>query len=133
MSVGDRLYLAVVAALALAAALAVVFVGGGHVPPDPLETLAGRVIQLAALTFGAVGAMAGALQVLRMYRTQSANDVSRAFLSMLTCSFVAWLAYGIALGDPVLQAVNVLGFVVTGTTLAYASRLRGRAGTEPPR
>jgi MtN3 and saliva related transmembrane protein len=61
----------------------------------------------------ALGLVAAALttgcwvpQLLRSWRTQSVQDLSRAFLVVLSSGLVLWLAYGVLRGDPAIMAAN---------------------------
>ncbi|HEY5144373.1 MAG TPA: SemiSWEET family transporter [Solirubrobacteraceae bacterium] len=76
-----------------------------------------------AVVAGAFGVLMGAsplLQAVRAHRRRSAEDVSLAFLATLWCGGLAWLAYGLALGNPALIVANVVGVLCSGTALGVS-------------
>ena len=50
-------------------------------------------------------------QVLRTWRTRSANDISAAWLVAAMVSMVVWVGYGGLINAPALVLVNILCFV----------------------
>jgi uncharacterized protein with PQ loop repeat len=92
---------------------------------------------LLALLAGALGIVMGAsplLQALRAHRRRSAEDVSLAFIAILWCGGLAWLAYGVALGNAALVIANTVGVLSSGTALLvslYWARQPSRAEPEP--
>jgi len=76
-----------------------------------------------ALLAGGFGVLMGAsplLQAVRAHRRRSAEDVSLAFLATLWCGGLAWLAYGLSLGNPALIVANAVGVLCSGTALAVS-------------
>jgi len=80
-----------------------------------------------------LGLAAGALttgcwlpQLLRTWRTRSADDFSWAYLALLTCGVGLWLAYGLTTGDIVITAANALTLLALLSIGAVKSR-----GAEP--
>jgi uncharacterized protein with PQ loop repeat len=59
-----------------------------------------------------------------MSRTRSSNDVSLLYLSMLCGGFVAWLAYGWALGNAAMVIANTASLVFMAFTIIVALRYR---------
>lgn len=49
-------------------------------------------------------------QVVRTWRTRSANDISAAWLVAALVSMVVWIGYGSLINAPALVLVNVLCF-----------------------
>jgi uncharacterized protein with PQ loop repeat len=88
------------------------------------------VLAVVAGSFGVVMGASPLLQVVRMWRRGASDDVSVPFLLILFAGGMAWLAYGIALGNPALIAGNVAGVSASGTAVAVALVLRARARTE---
>ena len=54
------------------------------------------VLATCATIAGVLMAMSPFLQVRRMRRTKSSNDVSLLYLTMLAGGFIVWLAYGLS-------------------------------------
>ncbi len=76
-----------------------------------------------AIIAGGFGVLMGAsplLQAVRAHRRRSAEDVSLAFLAILWCGGLAWLAYGLALANPALIVANAVGVVCSGTALGVS-------------
>ena len=51
-------------------------------------------------------------QVLKLWRTRSARDISLAMYAVFTTGVVLWLVYGIALGSMPIIVANVLTLVL---------------------
>ncbi len=49
-------------------------------------------------------------QVLRTWRTRSANDISAAWLIAAMASMMVWVGYGGLINAPALVAVNIICF-----------------------
>ena len=72
----------------------------------------------------AVGLAAGTLttlafipQVIRVWRTRSARDISLPTFAALTAGTFLWLAYGILLGDGPLMAANAVSLGLVAAVL----------------
>ena len=80
---------------------------------------------LAAVVGGAASLLtisAFVPQVLRSWRTRSTRDLSHGTLVLLVSQSVAWLSYGVVLGDPPLVITNsVVGLC---TMLILAAKFR---------
>jgi len=87
------------------------------------------MLGVAAAGWGLVMATAPLLQIRRMWRRQSSEDVSVGFFGLLMPGFVLWIAYGTARSDWVLVIPNVAALVVAGATIGVATLLRNRAAT----
>ena len=90
--------------------------------------------------FGALASIMGTsmaaaplLQLRRIRRRHSADDVSKAFIAVVCCGSASWLAYGIALGDPFMIVPNVIGVAANGATLLVAYKLTRRPRTHVAR
>ncbi|HEX5465348.1 MAG TPA: SemiSWEET family transporter [Candidatus Limnocylindrales bacterium] len=88
------------------------------------------LLGLGAASWGALMALAPMLQVRRIIARRSSADVSLGYLSVLEIGFVLWIAYGIALGSPVLVVPNVLAALIGAFALLVSWRYRG---TDPGR
>jgi len=78
---------------------------------------------MLAVIAGGFGVLMGAsplLQAVRAHRRRSAEDVSLAFLATLWCGGLAWLAYGLALGNLALVVANAVGVLCSGTALGVS-------------
>lgn len=93
-------------------------------------------LAVGATLAGLTMAVAPALQIRRMIRTQSSRDVSLAYLSLLCVGFVLFIAYGASIGNPVLLISNTASLLCMSATITIALRFRrGGAGAaaEPER
>lgn len=93
------------------------------------------VLAAVVTIYGVAGALASLLQLRRMRRRRSSQDVSLAYLSVVSGGYVLWLAYGIAIENLPLILVDALGGAAIFATLSVAVRLRtrGRALRRPGR
>lgn len=76
-----------------------------------------------AFVAGGFGILMGAsplLQALRAHRRQSAADVSLSFLGVLMSGGLAWLLYGLSIGNPVIIICNSIGVISSTTTFLLA-------------
>ena len=85
------------------------------------------ILAVTATIAGVLMAISPVLQVRRMLRTRSSNDVSLLYLSMLCAGFFAWIAYGWALGNPAMLISNTASITFMLLTILVALRFR-RAG-----
>ena len=85
------------------------------------------LLAVLATTAGVLMALSPSLQIRRMLRTRSSNDVSLLYLSMLCVGFVAWLVYGWALANPAMVISNTASLLFMLFTITVALRFR-RAG-----
>jgi MtN3 and saliva related transmembrane protein len=77
----------------------------------------------------AVGMIAGLLttiafvpQVLRIYRTKSARDVSYLTFGIFSLGVAAWLVYGLLIGSPAIIAANIVTLVLAAAVLVLKAR-----------
>lgn len=87
------------------------------------------ILAVTATIAGLLMAVSPILQVRRMIRTRSSNDVSLLYLTMLCSGFVAWFAYGWALGNAAMIIANAASLVFMLFTIVVALRFR-RAGAK---
>jgi MtN3 and saliva related transmembrane protein len=78
-----------------------------------------------ATAYGTLGALAGLLQVRQMRRRRTSCDVSARFFAAYAGGYAIWLVYGISIGSAPLIAVDAVGMLCGGLTLAVALSLRG--------
>ena len=83
-----------------------------------------QILAILATLAGVLMAISPILQVRRMRRTRSSNDVSLLYLSLLCAGFVAWLAYGWSLGNPAMVISNMAALVFMLITISVALRFR---------
>jgi MtN3 and saliva related transmembrane protein len=81
-----------------------------------------------ALLAGLLMAASPLLQVRRMLQTRSSRDYSLGYPTLLAAGFVAWLAYGISLGNIPLMLSNTVSLAFMVTTIGVALRFRRRTG-----
>lgn len=74
------------------------------------------IIAAAASVWGLVMALAPVLQIIRLLRRRSSEDVSLVYFCLLVPGFLLWVAHGITTGDVFLVVPNTLA-AVTGTCL----------------
>jgi MtN3 and saliva related transmembrane protein len=89
-------------------------------------------LAVAITIYGIVGALASPLQLRRVLRRKSSEDVSLCYLSVVAGGYLLWLAYGVALANLPLIQVDAPGGVTTFATLAVAWRFRKRGTWRPP-
>ena len=82
------------------------------------------ILATCATIAGVLMAMSPFLQVRRMRRTRSSNDVSLLYLSMLAGGFVVWLAYGLSLNNWAMIISNVASLVFMVITILVALTYR---------
>jgi uncharacterized protein with PQ loop repeat len=82
------------------------------------------ILAVTATIAGLLMAVSPILQVRRMSRTRSSNDVSLLYLTMLCGGFIAWLAYGWALGNAAMIIANAASLVFMSFTIIVALRYR---------
>lgn len=90
------------------------------------------VLAVAAASWGVVMALAPLLQLRRMLRRRSSEDVSIGYLVLLLPGFCLWVSYGIASGDNALVIPNTVAAVLAGVTIAVAIQLRRGASDDAP-
>ncbi len=100
-----------------------------------------EILAVLATLAGVLMAISPVLQIRRMRRTRSSNDVSLLYLSLLCAGFIAWLAYGWSLGNPAMLISNAASLTFMLVTISVALRFRrggvrqaaaGAAALSPP-
>jgi MtN3 and saliva related transmembrane protein len=93
-------------------------------------TMSENVWGTAAAAWGVVMAVSPALQLLRMARTRSSEDVSIGYFALLVPGFLLWVAYGVVSGDPFIAFPNVVAALTASVLIAYAVALRRRSADD---
>ena len=88
---------------------------------------AADILAVCATIAGVLMALSPFLQIRRMRRTRSSNDVSLLYLSMLAGGFVVWLAYGLSIANWAMIISNTASLVFMAITIVVALSYR-RAG-----
>jgi uncharacterized protein with PQ loop repeat len=92
-----------------------------------------QLLAAGATTFGLASALTLALQTRALRRARQACEISVAMLAVWAVGYSVWVAYGLALANPVLVAVNLAGAIGTAATLVVAVRLRRAYPCRVPR
>lgn len=84
------------------------------------------VVAAALTTFGFVP------QILKMYETKSAQDVSLITFVQFSAGVALWVFYGMSIGDPIVVVANIITFctliVAVLLYIRYHHRMRDAAG-----
>jgi uncharacterized protein with PQ loop repeat len=78
----------------------------------------------AATAYGVLAALKSLLQTRQMLARGTSGDVSALFLASYVGGYAIWLAYGLSTGSLPLIAVDGVGLLCGGLTLAVALSLR---------
>jgi uncharacterized protein with PQ loop repeat len=81
-------------------------------------------------TFGVVMGIAPLMQVLRVVRRGSSDDIALVPLFIVVIGTMLWLSYGVASSDPTLVVANIVGTLVNAFVLMTVLRFRSRAAAE---
>jgi uncharacterized protein with PQ loop repeat len=85
-----------------------------------LETTFG----VAAASWGVVMALAPLLQIARIQKRRSSDDVSVGYLAVLLPGFLLWVSYGVTISNAALVVANSVAAVVATATIIVVLRLR---------
>jgi MtN3 and saliva related transmembrane protein len=89
------------------------------------------VLAVTASSWGVLMGIAPVLQIRRMLRERSSQDVSLGYFVILLAGFLLWISYGIAAGNMVLVIPNSVALLVGIALVIVALRLRHQhAGRE---
>jgi MtN3 and saliva related transmembrane protein len=83
-----------------------------------------EMLGIAAAGWGAIMALSPILQIRRIFVRRSSADVSFTYLAVLQLGFGLWVAYGLALGNPVIVVPNSMASVVGAVTMFVTWRYR---------
>lgn len=82
------------------------------------------LLAVGATAAGLAMALSPMLQIRRMRRTRSSNDVSLLYLSLLDLGFVMWIAYGMSIENWVVVGTNSASLTVMTITIIVALAFR---------
>jgi len=95
--------------------------------------VAGTALGILAASWGVVMALSPILQIRRILRRGSSDDVSIGYLFVVTFGFVIWIAYGATAANAVVVVPNVVALLVGITTIVVALRFRTARAWGGPR
>ena len=78
------------------------------------------LVTLLGLVAGGFTTFAFLPQVLKTWRSKSAEDLSLGTFSMITTGVVLWLLYGLLIGDVPIIVTNGVTLFLVGTVLGLA-------------
>jgi MtN3 and saliva related transmembrane protein len=82
------------------------------------------ILAVLATIAGLAMAVSPILQIRRMRRTQSSNDVSLLYFGLLCLGFVAWISYGASITNWVVVGTNTASLLFMLVTILVALRYR---------
>jgi uncharacterized protein with PQ loop repeat len=82
------------------------------------------VLAVLATIAGLAMAVSPTLQIRRMRRTRSSNDVSLLYLGLLSLGFVVWISYGASIQNWVIAGTNTASLLFMTVTILIALRYR---------
>lgn len=88
------------------------------------------VLAVCATIAGVLMALSPYLQIRRMRRTKSSNDVSLLYMSMLAGGFIVWLAYGFSISNWAMMISNTASLVFMLITILVALTYRRRGARQ---
>jgi MtN3 and saliva related transmembrane protein len=81
------------------------------------EPLSGDTIEIIGLIAGALTTLAYVPQVVKVWRSRSARDISLGMFLLMNCGIALWLVYGLLIGSPGLIAANIVTLGLTAAVL----------------
>jgi len=92
------------------------------------------MIELLGLAAGALTTVAYVPQVLKVWRSRSARDVSLGMFALMVAGIALWLAYGLLIGSLALILANLVTLLLAGLVLVGKLRFDRRPppATRPP-
>lgn len=88
------------------------------------------MLAVLATVTGLLMALAPSLQIRRIRRTGSSRDVSLLYLTFLDVGFISFIAYGWAIGNPVLLITNLASITFMTFTILVALAYRRAKGPD---
>ncbi len=82
------------------------------------------LLAAGATVAGLAMAVSPVLQIRRMRRTRSSNDLSLLYLSLLSLGFVVWVSYGVSIANWVVAGTNAASLTFMLVTILVALRYR---------
>lgn len=92
------------------------------------------MIELLGLAAGALTTIAYVPQVMKVWRSRSARDVSLGMFALMVAGIALWLAYGLLIGSLALILANMVTLLLAGLVLVGKLRFDRPAGaaSRPP-
>jgi len=90
-----------------------------------------NIVGFMASSWGIIMSVAPILQMVRLSRTRSSDDVSLGYFGILMPGFALWVAYGVLGGDAFVAVPNILSLLVTGALVTMVIVMRVRADHQP--
>ena len=81
-------------------------------------------IKLLGLVAGTITSVTFLPQVIRIYKTKSAKDLSATMLGLLIVGVAMWLAYGIAMNDIAIMYTNGMVLFLSLIMLYFKFRFK---------
>lgn len=94
-----------------------------------------ETIEILGLIAGALTTLAYVPQVVKVWRSRSARDISLGMFLLMNIGIALWLVYGMLIGSPGLIAANVVTLCLTAAVLVAKlkfDRPNANAGTAAP-
>ncbi|MEK9967558.1 MAG: SemiSWEET transporter [Ferrovibrio sp.] len=79
-------------------------------------------IEIIGLIAGALTTLAYVPQVVKVWRSRSARDISLGMFLLMNCGIALWLIYGLLIGSPGLIAANLVTLGLTAAVLVAKLR-----------
>lgn len=92
------------------------------------EPLSGDTIELIGMIAGILTTLAYVPQVVKVWRSRSARDISLGMFLLMNVGIALWLVYGILIGSPGLIGANIVTLCLTAAVLVAKLRF-DRPGT----
>ena len=102
---------------------------GGDAGPGQARVTLADVLAVGATLAGLMMAVAPSLQIRRMLKRGSSDDISIGYLSLLCVGFVLFLSYGLSIGNQVLLITNTASLMFMLLTITVALVIRRRSAT----
>jgi len=83
------------------------------------------------LLAGTVTTLSFLPQVIKIYKSRSAKDISLGWVASLTFGVALWLAYGLMIGELPVILSNMVTLVLAGAILAMKLWFERAASTRP--
>jgi MtN3 and saliva related transmembrane protein len=81
---------------------------------------------LLGIAAGSLTTLALIPQVVRIWRSRSAEDVSGATFAVMGAGIALWIVYGVRIGSAPVIVFNAVSLVLAAAILALKARYKGR-------
>lgn len=89
-----------------------------------------ETVEILGLIAGALTTLAYVPQVVKVWRSRSARDISLGMFLLMNVGIALWLVYGLLIGSPGLIAANIVTLCLTAAVLVAKLKF-DRSGTAP--